>query len=1573
MMRIILLLFIFLPFYCFSQCQTIICNPNAGIFSNNNPATIAYDNIGSAFHSTYVLETNGDWKVWGENMNNNGQSHALNPTIINSANYPALTGNILKVAVASDFTPFVQLIVLTSTGLFALGNEGIVIDNEITTSRVFQKLTINNKTDGLPIGVTPSNVKMLFASFRTLILTTCEGNVYVLSLDPNVRGNGSTGSSLIWSQVMENPTTPLSNVIVTRGQRNVAFALKADGTIWSWGSNVYLGNNTNSQTLNYATQMTLPAGIPGVKMIQMTNLSYYILGTDQKIYALGGNSNGQLADNTSTTRLSWVNAKNPDNSIINDVLWISANEHDPRFSSFSLIKSGGKFFTAGNDSGRMIGRTGSTLNLPDFPNGVLSSDVITFAEVGGHTTMIVKEGVSNYGYVGHRINGSLGDGTSTSQNISSFNFTLPPVVSICGSICIAPTVTAVSPICPGENAVFTIQGFNGDIVSYNINNGPNQTVTIGTTETATVTINNTQINQTINLTNISNLFSSCSLVLNTSLTIQLNNTLAITPLFTQVNPICTGSTLSSLPNTSNNGIIGTWSPALNNTATTTYTFTPNTGQCAVTTSMTIVVNSNVPNFTQVAPICSGGVLNALPINSNNGISGTWSPALNNSATTTYTFTPNVGQCATTQTMTIVVNTVEIPTINSTPASCSSNEISTISNYVAGITYTFSPSGPVVAVGGVISGMISGTNYSVTAGNGNCTSLASAIFNNDAQLITPAIPTITSTPASCTSAEISTISNFATGITYTFSPSGPVVAVGGVISGMTSGTNYTVTAGNGNCTSLASAIFINDAQLITPAIPTITSTPASCTSAEISTISDYVAGITYTFSPSGPVVAVGGVISGMILGTNYTVTAGNGNCTSLASAIFNNDAQFTPTVPNFTQVTPICAGTNLSLPTTSINGVTGTWSPIFNNSNTTTYTFNPAAGLCATTATMTIVVKPIPSAPTVTTPINYCINQSSVPLSAIGSNLLWYTAATGGTGATSLTPSTATAGTFNYYVSQTVNGCESSRALIRVNVNPYPEVILNSNSFTFCSGEMTNVQVSSDVPGALFSWNLVSGNINGATTGSNLSSFTNSVLSLQTGVLVPTTIIYNIVAEVNGCKGSTKTITITINPRPTFTYTVNENPICSNTAVEIEFESPFPNTTYSWTVDITQTNGVTGFTQGTGNSITDILETTGLSTGTVTYIVTSKIGNCIGEIKRITITVKPLPISLGSGNQTICSGGSPNLSLSSPNPNVAFIFTAIPSGGVIGASGGNTLSSPNGQIIINNQTLTNNGNTQGYVDYTFIPVLNGCNGLPITRRVFVNPLPKPTLSNGVICKDASGNVYQSFVLNAGLPNTNHTFEWTFTNTAGITIILPGNTNTITANAEGTYSVTATNTITTCTSAPSSTATATITSSLPATAVNAQVSNMFSGNSTITVTTTGGTGNYLYQLNEGNYQENLIFTNVNAGVHTIKVIDTQGCTYLTTTVTVIDYMKFFTPNGDGYQDVWKISGLNQENAKIYIYDRYGKLIKQISGSENANGWNGIYNGQLMPATDYWFTIEYLENKETKVFKSNFSLKR
>ncbi len=169
-------------------------------------------------------------------------------------------------------------------------------------------------------------------------------------------------------------------------------------------------------------------------------------------------------------------------------------------------------------------------------------------------------------------------------------------------------------------------------------------------------------------------------------------TSSITPTFNPVAAICSGATLAALPTTSTNGITGVWAPALNNTATTTYTFTPGIGQCATTTTLTITVNPNLtPTFVAVAAICSGDPLAPLPTTSTNGINGTWAPALDNTATTTYTFTPNAGQCATTTTLTITVNPLITPTFAAVAAICSGDPLAPLpTTSTNGINGTWAP-------------------------------------------------------------------------------------------------------------------------------------------------------------------------------------------------------------------------------------------------------------------------------------------------------------------------------------------------------------------------------------------------------------------------------------------------------------------------------------------------------------------------------------------------------------------------------------------------------------------------------------------------------------------------------------------------------------------------------------------------------------------------------------------------------------------------------------------------------------------------------------------------------------------
>ncbi|MFT6749492.1 MAG: gliding motility-associated-like protein, partial [Flavobacterium sp.] len=208
-----------------------------------------------------------------------------------------------------------------------------------------------------------------------------------------------------------------------------------------------------------------------------------------------------------------------------------------------------------------------------------------------------------------------------------------------------------------------------------------------------------------------------------------------------------------------------------------------------------------------------------------------------------------------------------------------------------------------------------------------------------------------------------------------------------------------------------------------------------------------------------------------------------------------------------------------------------------------------------------------------------------------------------------------------------------------------------------------------------------------------------------------------------------------------------------------------------------------------------------------------------------------------------------------------------------------------------------------------------------------------------------------------------FIWT--DAAGLVI---GNSSSYTAMLPGTYTVIATNTSTGCVSLP---VTVVVNQSEPA-EVSYVVNDDFGTNQSITITANGLGGVYEYQLDNGSFQDSPIFYNVISGMHTITVNDKNGCEPTIIEIIVLNYPPFFTPNGDGANDTWNIKDLfNQKDALIEIYDRYGKVLKQIRPS--SSGWNGMYNNNMMPADDYWFTVHYSYNNEQREFKSHFALKR
>ncbi|MDI6051012.1 T9SS type B sorting domain-containing protein [Flavobacterium sp. XS2P24] len=138
-------------------------------------------------------------------------------------------------------------------------------------------------------------------------------------------------------------------------------------------------------------------------------------------------------------------------------------------------------------------------------------------------------------------------------------------------------------------------------------------------------------------------------------------------------------------------------------------------------------------------------------------------------------------------------------------------------------------------------------------------------------------------------------------------------------------------------------------------------------------------------------------------------------------------------------------------------------------------------------------------------------------------------------------------------------------------------------------------------------------------------------------------------------------------------------------------------------------------------------------------------------------------------------------------------------------------------------------------------------------------------------------------------------------------------------------------------------------------------------TITVFASGE-GDFEYSIDGIHFQDSNQFSALYSGEYTVHVRDKNGCGTATDVVFLLMYPKYFTPNGDGYNDTWNIKFSELEtNLTVKIFDRYGKLLKVLIQN---GAWNGTMNGHELPSDDYWFIATRTDGKE---YKGHFTLKR
>jgi gliding motility-associated-like protein len=369
------------------------------------------------------------------------------------------------------------------------------------------------------------------------------------------------------------------------------------------------------------------------------------------------------------------------------------------------------------------------------------------------------------------------------------------------------------------------------------------------------------------------------------------------------------------------------------------------------------------------------------------------------------------------------------------------------------------------------------------------------------------------------------------------------------------------------------------------------------------------------------------------------------------------------------------------------------------------------------------------------------------------------------------------------------------------------------------------------------------------------------------------------------------------------------------------------------------------------------------TQTIYVRVTNGDSGCANGISNFNVIVNPEPIAADVSNLSYCdddidgddtNGFVQNIDLDDQIPGILdFDMTGqdeddytvtFHESQADATSGVNALSSPYSNTIANQQTI-------------YVRVVNndtGCVNDDRTFDIIVNPLPDFEVTTPqIVCLNGPA-------LTIGVENPGAVYDYVWTDSSGNTII----NSQITVTSGGLYSVTATTTNgTNC----ARTREIQVNESIIATLTENDITIVDdSANNSISIDTTNlGIGDYEFALTDENgnflrnYQDDPIFEDLEGGFYTILVNDKNGCGTASLEVSVVEFPKFFTPNNDGVNDTWAIKGANSifyPNSQINIFNRFGKVMAQID-IDNP-GWDGTFNGNVLPSDDYWFSIKLID---------------
>lgn len=673
------------------------------------------------------------------------------------------------------------------------------------------------------------------------------------------------------------------------------------------------------------------------------------------------------------------------------------------------------------------------------------------------------------------------------------------------------------------------------------------------------------------------------------------------------------------------------------------------------------------------------------------------------------FTVTLNGCTSTATGNVTLTDPALPVVtagSNTPL-CAGATLNLTATTVAGATYSWTGPGTYTSTSQnpTITGITvaqAGT-YTVTATLNNCTSLPSSTIVIVNPI--PATPTAGNNGPLCAGATLNLTASTVAGATYTWS--GPssyssttqnpsITNAQAAVSG-----TYSVTASANGCTSPAATtnVVINPI----PATPTAGSNSPVCVGSPINLTASTVAGATYSWTgPSytsntqNPVIATAALANA---GT-YSVTATISGCVSAAGTtnVVVNPLPAAPATSNliYCQFAPSAAltatGTGLKWYTVATAGTPLASAPTPSTATagtTTWYVSQTVTGCEGPRAALTVTITAKPAAPLAAVTITYCEGQPATPLTATGTNLLWYTTPTGGTGsATAPTPSTATAGTVNYYVSQTVNSCESDRATTAVTVNPVPAAPTVNSPVTYCEGSPATPALNTFVTGTNLKWYT-------GPTGGTGSTTTPTINTSVTG-----TTTYYVSQSVGSCESGRTAIVVNVNAKPAMPGVTNVSYCQINTPAPLTATG----TSLLW---------YTSATGGTGSATAPTPSTA--TPGVTNYYVSQTVNGCESDRAQIEVTIftKP-PMPAATASYTYCQGETTS-ALSATGTNLQW-YTA-PTGG----TGATTVPVPS-------------STTPGVYDWYVSQTVSGCESDRTHITVTVNAKPQPpTASTMYFCE------------------------------------------------------------------------------------------------------------------------------------------------------------------------------------------------------------------------------------------------